>query len=447
MRFSLRKWCVVGLLLLGASTSTACGQTEQPEKRSQEGNANQANIETFDYVVKQVPFRHWDFAEHREKWEATQSELREKIVAGANRGETRQAIKQLLGTLGESHFGVIPKEVYDIEENVGGTQKGTAGIELRLLDDHFFVFRVSPGSAADKAGVKPGWELIKVDGKGMQLDSETEAKARADVPENMWNFLRIRVAESKLDGMEGDKKALEFLVNSPEGTQQEKKIELQLAEPTAHKAKFGELPAFFVEYESRKVDEKVGYIRLGAFFDPGFVSQKFSESLTELKDCEGIILDLRGNPGGIGAMAFGLSGFLISEKGKSLGVMVTKDSKVNFVVFPRKQQFAGKVAILIDNQSASTSEVMAGGLQELGRARVFGETSAGAVLPSSIEKLPNGDRFQAAYASFISPLGNELEGRGVIPDELVFVTPSELLQGKDAVIEKAADWIRNTEPK
>jgi carboxyl-terminal processing protease len=99
------------------------------------------------------------------------------------------------------------------------------------------------------------------------------------------------------------------------------------------------------------------------------------------------------------------------------------------------------VAVLIDEKSASTSEIMAGGLKDLGRARLFGLTTAGAALPSYIEKLPNGDGFQYAVANYVSEGGYELEGNGVAPDVEIYAGRDEFLEQGDPVLESALQWI------
>ena len=130
--------------------------------------------------------------------------------------------------------------------------------------------------------------------------------------------------------------------------------------------------------------------------------------------------------------------------------MRTRESELNFVTNPRRidtsgelvDPYAGPLAILIDITSASTSEVFAGGLQVIGRARVFGQRSMGAVLPSLMDELPNGDVLQHAFADFIiSQTGVRLEGRGVVPDEEIRVTRRDLLDGRDPTLEAAVEWI------
>jgi len=168
----------------------------------------------------------------------------------------------------------------------------------------------------------------------------------------------------------------------------------------------------------------------------------FGKAIRDCRDCEGLIIDLRGNPGGLGAMAMGMAGYLVDKPGLRLGTMYMRDAPLNFVINPRQPGFKGPVAVLIDGSSASTSEIFAGGLKDLKRARIFGTRSARAALPSVIERLPNGDGFQYAIANYISEGGQTLEAAGVQPDVEVKLTREALLDGHDPVIDAALEWIR-----
>ena len=163
----------------------------------------------------------------------------------------------------------------------------------------------------------------------------------------------------------------------------------------------------------------------------------FQQTVENCKACDGLIIDLRGNPGGIGGMAMGMAGFLVDKPNQRLGTMYLRDSTLNFVVNPRAKVFSGPVAVLVDGCSASTSEIFAGGLKDLGRARVFGTHTAAAALPSAFERLPNGDGFQYAVANYISEGGQPLEGLGVTPDVVVELTRAALLAGHDPVVDAA----------
>jgi carboxyl-terminal processing protease len=107
----------------------------------------------------------------------------------------------------------------------------------------------------------------------------------------------------------------------------------------------------------------------------------------------------------------------------------------------RVRPFGGPVAILVDEVTASASEVFTGGLQEYGRVRVFGRTSAGQALPAIYQELRNGDYLYRPISDFVTPKGVRFEGRGVVPEEIVPLDRASLLAGKDVTLERALRWI------
>jgi carboxyl-terminal processing protease len=218
-------------------------------------------------------------------------------------------------------------------------------------------------------------------------------------------------------------------------------VSLDLTAPRGQSSGFGNLPPQHVWFESQKLGS-TGYFRFNMFLDLPRVMAGFQRTVEGCQACDGLIIDLRGNPGGIGGMAMGMAGFLVDKPNLRLGTMYLRDSTLNFVVNPRADVFSGPVAVLVDGCSASTSEIFAGGLKDLGRARVFGTHTAAAALPSAFERLPNGDGFQYAVANYISEGGQPLEGLGVTPDVLVELTPAALLAGHDPVVDAALNWIR-----
>jgi len=136
-----------------------------------------------------------------------------------------------------------------------------------------------------------------------------------------------------------------------------------------------------------------------------------------------------------------MAGWFVEEKGQRLGTMIMRTGEFNFIINTRANGYHGRVALLIDDLSASTSEIFAGGLQDLKLARVFGTRTAGAALPSMIEKLPNGDGFQYAIANYISEGGEVLEGVGVVPDVEVVPTRENLQSEGDPILEAARKWL------
>jgi carboxyl-terminal processing protease len=178
------------------------------------------------------------------------------------------------------------------------------------------------------------------------------------------------------------------------------------------------------------------------------VDKPFQQAVDRFRSADGIIIDLRGNPGGLAAMIMGIAGHFVADRA-TLGVMRTKDSELRFAVNPRLvngvgarvEPYGGPLAILVDGMTGSASECFAGGMQSLGRARVFGQTSMGQALPALFDRLPNGDVLIHAWGDFVTGTGVRIEGRGVVPDQEVPVTRDDLLAGRDAPLEAALRWI------
>jgi carboxyl-terminal processing protease len=219
---------------------------------------------------------------------------------------------------------------------------------------------------------------------------------------------------------------------------------LAQGQPKGDRVQFGFLNPMQVWFNSSRVgDGNIGYAAFNAFLDGQRLMTWFGDTVQSCEKCEGFIVDLRGNPGGIGVMAMGMAGWFIARPDQNLGTLYMRDTTLKFVVNPRVTTYAGPLAILVDGASASTSEIMAQGLKDLGRARIFGTRTAAAALPSVFEKLPDGDGFQYAIANYISGGGQPLEGLGVTLDVETPLTREALLAGKDPALDAAVAWIES----
>ncbi len=424
---------IVCLLLLAgcAATPKAPRLTEQQR---------QLNVQSFDYVWTTIRDKHFDPELGGLDWEALRAELRPKVEQATTMPPARGAMTDMLDRLGQSHFAIIPAELYtDMEDpDATGPREAVTGIDVRVLEGHALVTSVDPGSGASEAGVKPGWEITRIGKKDTapilaRLDEEFEGKTFKDL-------VLARAVMGRMKGELGDTVSVGFV----DGEKRAVDLELTLGEPKGRRVQFGNLPPLQVWIETTRIDDEIGYIAVGSFFDPAYVMAEFNQAMQSFMDAKGVIIDIRGNLGGIGGMAMGMAGWFVDRKGLHLGTTYLRNNELKFVVFPRPLTYSGPVALLVDGLSASTSEIFAGGLKDLGIARVFGARTAGAALPSQIEKLPNGDGFQYAIADYISQGGETLEGNGVTPDVEIAPTRETLLRGEDPVKQAAVAWIRGT---
>ena len=217
---------------------------------------------------------------------------------------------------------------------------------------------------------------------------------------------------------------------------------LRLAEPRGTRFQIGNLPAGHVWIDAKSIGSDIGYIAFNAFIAPPILMPPFNEAMKSFMGAAGIIIDVRGNTGGQGDIVTGMASWLIAEKGKYFGTIQLRDNTLKLIVRPRPEVYAGRVAILVDGLSLCATEIFAGGLRDVGRARIFGSHTGGAALGGAVEKLPNGDRFMYAFANYVTAGGHVLEGIGLAPDVEVRHTREALLQGRDFALEAAVNWIR-----
>jgi carboxyl-terminal processing protease len=340
----------------------------------------------------------------------------------------------MLGELNQSHFGIYPPNA---QISATGFGEAEIGVDVQIIDKQVIVTRVEADSPAEKSGLKPGFVIKKVDGKTIAeiLKSLDERLAKRKDTEAKKQLFRERILMTAICGKAGSSVNLEILDDRNKTQNRQISRVIYAGEMSTP---MGNFPAQRVIFESKRLPENIGYIRFNVWVVPQML--KIRKAMRLLSDTDGIIFDLRGNPGGVGAMASGLAGLLV-EKQSSLGTMKTRTGEAYFVAYPQKDAFSGKIVILTDYGTGSTSEVFAAGMQDIGRAKIVGETTAGAVLPSVMEKLPTGALFQYAIADYKSPNKILIEGRGVKPDIEVQLTRGSLLKGRDLQIEAAVKEI------
>jgi len=397
----------------------------------------QLNLDSFEFIWTTVRDQYWDPTFGGLNWQAVHDELRPRMERASTMAEARHVMREMIDRLGKSHFAIIPEDVYaDFDEREEGSGPATTGIDARVLAEKAIVTMVDEGSPAANTGVHTGWEILSID--GVAVAPALRRITNLDRDSTMLELHLARSLEAKLSGATGSQARIEFV--DGEGRHVTRQIER--SEPPGSLSRFGYLPPMHVWFHSRRVANNIGHLAFNLFLDPAHIMPEFGDALKACADCTGMIIDLRGNPGGLGIMATGMAGWFFDKPDQRLGTMHMRQAPIKFTVNPRLPTYRGAVAILVDGCSASTSEILAEGMKDLGRARVFGTRTAGAALPSAIDKLPNGDGFQHAVADYISEGGKSLEGAGVTPDVEVKLTREALLAGHDPVLEAAIEWIR-----
>jgi len=410
-------------------------------------------VETFDTAWTRIRNLHFDSTFGGLDWNAVSTELRPRAAAAKTAGELRRLLSEMIARVGVSHYALIPLEYSESFDprRKGGDPNGTigdAGLELRAVGDDIVVWRVAPEGPAAAAAIRPGTVVLEIDG----FDPATGLRNRhslATPHEQQLALTRLLYGANRLvQGTAGE--TVKLKLRSGGGVND---VALTLRPTPGQLVKFGNLPPSMVSVRQTVIagggegDGCVGLISFTSWMAP--IAAAIDRAVDAVRHCEGVIIDLRGNPGGVGGMVMGIGGHFVDSV-KPLGTMKTRGNELRFVVNPRRVDpqnrpvavYAGPLAILVDAMTASTSEIFAAGMQAIGRARVFGELSAGQALPALASKLPNGDVLLHAIADYLVVDGTRIEGRGVVPDQAVPLSIEDLAAGRDAPLQAAIAWIR-----
>jgi len=393
--------------------------------------------ETFLAVWETIDASFYDRTFNGLDWQAIKEKYQGQVDTAKSNKELRVVLNAMLGELGRSHFGVIGTST---TRKTPGTKGTYLGLQLRHHDGRLIVYEITPKSPAAKAGMTPGMEIVEVENEPVA----TLLKRHTLDPQS-GVLMVYRALEEILEEM---------------GTPKDGKITLKVNgheslfdfAPGKYKGKYGSMGPqrrYPMSFKTRRIpgDQKVRLIDFDIFLPALMPRLNQAVAKAQSENADGLIIDLRGNPGGLGIMATGLIGRLIDQE-LDLGDMNNPSGNLPFHAFPQENAYLGPVAVLVDTFSASTSEIFAAALQEHKRAHIIGRPTMAAVLPSVIDKLPNGDRLQYAIGDFVTAVNKvHLEGRGVIPDELIPLNPAALREGKDPDLDAALRWIKSQENK
>jgi carboxyl-terminal processing protease len=429
---------LVALWLAGLWTGSALAQQPAPPGAViGAASAGEKSVDvyqqSFDIVWRTVKEKHFDPKFGGIDWDKVREEFAPRAATVKSDQELYRLLQEMLGRLHQSHFNIIPPASI-IPEDQREPSHGGIGIDIRLINGAATITRLEPDRTAARAGLRLGYIIKQMDQKTVNQIVESFAMS-IERPE-LKNVRITRRILAAINGAPGTAVKIVYLDDKDqqrEATITRERLKGELSPP------LGNFPPQYTEFEFRRLARGagyVGYIRFNIFTAP--VIEKSKAAISEFSNADGIIFDLRGNPGGVGGIAMTIAG-RVCEKGGSLGTMKMRSGELKFTIFPQANPYTGPVVILIDGLSGSTSEVFSSGMQEIGRAVIVGERSAGAALPSFFQKLPTGALFQFAIADFRTSKGVLIEGRGVIPDVEVKRNRSSLLAGRDAQLDAAIE--------
>ncbi len=449
----VREHTFIGLVLaLSGALASTDSSAREGMPASAEAAAPTAQLATFDAVWRHVRDDYYDYERIEADWIEARDTLRPQ-AAEASRTGLRALLNDMLDRIGESHFLVLPPTGLppsgyedDLEPATPRpiTSRST-GLGVRLIDGELIIDRVG----ASNAGlIQPGWQLVAINDESMADRLEALAGAESPIVRERAALMLEATANGRIAYPAIDE-GLVLTLRDADGITRE--VQPKSEADAVETIRIGNLPGLPFSFRSSidwEAEDCVGTLAFTTWV-PQLMAH-FDESRDALFACRGLIIDLRGNLGGVLTTMVPLTAHLVDEP-VLLGQLMREDGRIDFRAFPRRvandgrrlTPYDGPVAILIDSMSASTSEMFASGLQALGRARVFGTPSPGMALPAQMRPLPNGDRLMYAFADYIDGQGRRIEGVGVTPDVVVNIRRSDLASGNDPVMEAASAWLRS----
>jgi len=449
VRITWLAWLVLGALVLGLVARDLPAQRAVRVARAEHtapGFDRELAVATADSAWARIAHTYYDTTFHGQDWNAIGRTVRERAARARDMREVRAAIGEMFAALGESHFVLIPSDALAswVDAPVEGETLGDVGMEFRLLDGAVVVSRVVPDGPAAMAGVRPGWTLVRIG------DTEVASFMRERLAVPPGPARRLAELQLPMSLMLRTQGSVGSTVRATfrDGDGRTRRIEAVRRAVDGEVVRFGHLPPQVVRFETQRyTDDRgcVGVIRFNVWMIP--VMAKLDDAMAEFQRCRGIVVDLRGNTGGVTAMLQGIGGYFV-DTATSFGTMSTRAGAMHYIATPRRTDrrgsalapFGGAVAIVMDGLSGSTSEMFAATMQAVGRARIFGEPSAGQALPAMLAKLPNGDVMQHVVGDFTTADGRRIEARGVTPDVRWPLRRAALLLGRDEAFQDALAW-------
>lgn len=322
---------------------------------------------------------------HQNWWFIRQKVLRQQLPTWE---VTYKTIQDMLAVLDDPYTRFLPPEQYQsLQTNTNGELLGV-GLQISKDDEGGNLRVIAPieGSPAEDAGIRPQDEILEINGTPTNSISLDEAAAR-------------------MRGSVGSQVALKI------GRANEPTFEVSVRRDRI------EINPVASELRNEPGLPKLGYLRLGQFNGNAVTELKASLEDLEKKGADAYILDLRNNPGGLLTAGIEIARLWINDG--TVVYTVNRQGSLGSYDANGKAVTDDPLVVLVNKGTASASEILAGALQDNGRAQLVGETTFGKGLIQSLFDLPNGAGLAVTIAKYETPDHHDINKLGITPDQSV----------------------------
>ena len=353
------------------------------------------------------------FGAFREVWDLVHEEYLNRPIDDI--ALVRGAIEGMVKTLGDPYSGYNdPESFRQLSEDLEGQFEGI-GVEVAEKDNRIVIVAPIAGSPAEQAGLRPGDIIARVDGKSVAGLTMTELSKL--VRGAAGTTVRLTIERA------GEAQPLEFTITR--------------ARILTKNVETRDLPDFARE-------QGLVYVRLASFGQRSAADMRETLTLTMAASPKGLILDLRGNPGGSLFAAIDIASQFIGD-----GVVMYEEgadgTRQTYTARPGGLATRIPLVVLTDQGSASASEIVAGAIKDRGRGTLIGETTFGKGTVQdwrTLQKEQGGLRL--TIARWLTPNGTWVHGQGIAPDIRVPRTPEDRAAGRDPQLDRAVQYLLGT---
>lgn len=353
----------------------------------------------FEHTWQVVKNEYYDPNFNRQYWIRWKNHYRGKIKTA---DDAKVAIETMLASLDDPYSRFLTKEEF-AEQNISIASK-ISGIGVNIINDSgkIKIISVIENTPAQFADLKINDTILSIDGKKVSGLSLAEVSNLVKGPVN--TFVNIDV----LRNQELIKKKI---------------IRKEIAIKTVKSS----------------VDKNIGYIQILSFISNS-TPNEFLEALENTDSTEGLIIDIRGNTGGLLPNAVFVTNLFI-PKGKIVSIVGRNNYHYDIMAQDNNVNIEKPVIILVDGASASASEIFSGAMKDYHRAKLLGTKTYGKGMVQKIISMPNETGINLTIAKYLTPKGKDINKQGINPDVILPLKREDIIERKDTQLETAKNMM------
>ena len=350
----------------------------------------------FDNTWKTIRDNYYDANLNSQSWGRWREHYHGKIK---NDEDAKVAIDTMLASLNDPYSRFMNKDEYS-EQNTSIQSKITGiGVNIASVAGKIHIVNVMEGTPAQFANLMPNDIILSIDGKEVNGLSLSEVANIVRGPENTFINMTILRGSDKL-------------------TKRIMRKEIKIK-----------------SVKSSIIDKNIGYIQITSFVG-ATTPNEFLEALEKTKDTDGLIVDLRGNTGGLLPNAVFIANLFI-PKGNIVSIVGRSGYKYDINAQDTEFTINKPTVVLVDGTSASASEILSGALKDYNKAKLLGTKTYGKGMVQKIIPMPNETGLNLTIAKYLTPKGTDINKKGITPDIQVDLSLKDLKNNNDSQLQTA----------